>query len=178
MLRRSTGLLILAALAGLAAVLPSSRVSGHRVQPQPPPNSCRARGHGLFTLPDRRCTPGAVDPRVHPGDIHSTICRSGYTEKVRPPESVTEPEKRASLRAYGDKRPLHDYEYDHLVPLELGGAVNDPRNLWPEPGGSPNPKDWLEDRLRTRVCRGQMGLAAARLAIARDWVAAWDRYVR
>jgi hypothetical protein len=32
--------------------------------------------------------------------------------------------------------------------LELGGAVNDSRNLWPEPGGSPNPKDSVENALR------------------------------
>ncbi len=43
---------------------------------------------------------------------------------------MTEPEKRASLAAYGDHSPLHDYECDHLVSLELGGARNDPRNLW------------------------------------------------
>ncbi len=43
---------------------------------------------------------------------------------------MTEPEKRASLAAYGDHSPLHGYEYDHLASLELGGARNDPRNLW------------------------------------------------
>jgi hypothetical protein len=155
-----------------------SRASSHVVQPQPRAGSCHARGRGLFSLPDPRCTPGAIDPAVTPADIGRTICRSGYTETVRPPESVTEDEKRASLRAYGDRRPLHYYEYDHLVPLELGGARNSPRNLWPEPGASPNPKDELEYRLRTRVCDGEMKLAAAQLAIARDWVTAYHRYVR
>jgi hypothetical protein len=28
----------------------------------------------------------------------------------------------ASLRSYGDHRSVHDYEYDHLVSLELGGC--------------------------------------------------------
>jgi len=158
--------------------LARSTASSRRVQPQPAPGSCHARGRGLFSLPDPSCTPGAIDPTVNPGDTGRTICRSGYTKTVRPPESVTEDEKRASLRAYGDRRPLHYYEYDHLVPLELGGARNDPRNLWPEPGASPNPKDELEYRLRTRVCDGEMSLAAAQLAIARDWVTAYDRYVR
>ena len=59
-------------------------------------------------------------------------------------QSRVEAEKWASLAAYGDAGSLRDYEYDHLVPLELGGAPNDPRNLWPEPGASPNPKDELE----------------------------------
>ncbi len=110
-------------------------------------------------------------------NIGQTICRDGYTETVRPPESVTEPEKEASLAAYGDSGPLHDYEYDHLVPLELGGARNDARNLWPEPGASPNAKDALEDRLNTMVCAGQLGLTAAQRAIATDWVAAYRQYV-
>jgi hypothetical protein len=156
--------------------LARSTASAHVIQRQPPPGSCHARGHGLFSLPDPRCTPGAIDPAVTQSDIRRTICATGYTEAVRPPESVTEPEKRASLRAYGDRQPLHDYEYDHLVPLELGGARNSPRNLWPEPGASPNPKDALEDRLRARVCDGDMTLASAQLAIARDWVAAHRRY--
>ena len=110
-------------------------------------------------------------------DVESTICTSGYTETVRPPESVTEAEKRASLAAYGDGGPLHAYEYDHLVPLELGGADNDPRNLWPEPGASPNPKDALEDRLRSMVCDGELTLAAARKEIAADWVSAYRRLI-
>jgi hypothetical protein len=97
---------------------------------------------------------------------------------VRPPESITEPEKRASLRAYGDHRPLHAYEYDHLIPLELGGAPNNPRNLWPEPGASPNPKDELEYRLRWLVCGHEMTLPAAQQVIARNWVAAYRRYIQ
>jgi len=165
------------AVAPSAAGLVRSRVSAHRVQPQPPPGSCHARGHGLYSLPDPRCTPGAIDPAVTQSDIGRTICRSGYSESVRPPESVTEPEKRANLLAYGDHRPLHDYEYDHLVSLELGGARNDPRNLWPEPGASPNPKDSLEDRLHDRVCDGEMKLAVAQLAIARNWITAYHRYL-
>jgi hypothetical protein len=91
---------------------------------------------------------------------------------------VTEPEKRASMKAYGDQGPLRDYEYDHLIPLELGGALNDERDLWPEPGASPNPKDALEDRLRSTVCDGRLSLAAARREIARDWVAAYRRLIR
>lgn len=87
---------------------------------------------------------------------------------------MTEPEKEASLRAYGDRGPLRDYEYDHLVPLELGGATNDPRNLWPEPGASPNPKDSLEDRLFELVCSRRVPLAFAQRLIARDWIAAGE----
>jgi hypothetical protein len=107
-----------AAAGGAAATsggLVVSTVSSSAVQRQPGPGSCHARGRGLYSLPDPHCTPGAIDPAVTQADIRRTICRAGYSESVRPPESVTEPEKRASLRAYGDHRPLRDYEYDHLL---------------------------------------------------------------
>ncbi len=99
---------------------------------------------------------------------------SGWTRSVRPPERVTEPEKFASMAAYGDHGSPHLYEYDHLVSLELGGAVNDARNLWPEPGASPNPKDSVERSLHRMVCDGQMQLTRAQHIIATDWVA-WAR---
>jgi hypothetical protein len=76
------------------------------------------------------------------------------------------------MRAYDDRGRLRAYEYDHLIPLELGGAPDAARNLWPEPGPSPNPKDALENRLHRLVCAGAVSLAAARRAIATDWVAA------
>lgn len=147
------------------------------VQPQPPANSCHAGGSGLFVLPDPRCTPGAIDPAVSQHDIGTTTCTTGFTARERPPERVTEAEKRSSVTAYGDAGPLRDYEYDHLVPLELGGAVNDPRNEWPEPGASPNPKDALEDRLAELVCRRRIALSDAQRLIAEDWVVAYRRYV-
>ena len=74
------------------------------------------------------------------------------------------------MAAYGDSGPLGAYEYDHLVPLELGGATNDPGNLWPEPGASPNRKDGVEDELRREVCEGDVSLSEAQRAIATDWV--------
>lgn len=140
------------------------------VQHQPAPGSCHAIGSGLYSRPDPRCTPGALNPRVIQATIGRTICRSGWTSTARPPESVTEREKRASLASYGDWRPLGYYEYDHFVPLELGGATNAARNLWPEPGATPNPKDEVENRLRRAVCDRQLTLAAAQRAIVTDWV--------
>ena len=113
-----------------------SSASGFVVQRQPAPGTCQARG----SLPDPHCTPGALNPDVTQASIGQTICVSGWTKTVRPSESITHDEKLASMAAYGDGGSTGDYEYDHLVPLELGGAVNDPRNLWPEPAASPNPK--------------------------------------
>ena len=166
--------LISLALCTLLAGCASDATSGS----EPAPGSCHARGTGALSLPDARCTPGAIDPSVTQANVQSTICRSGYTATVRPPESVTEPEKGASIAAYGDAGSLHDYEYDHLVPLELGGARNGPRNLWPEPGASPNVKDTLEGRLRELVCAGTLSLGSAQLQIASDWIAAYHRLVR
>lgn len=151
--------------------LAASTASATVIQRQPAPGACRARGSAAYAQPDPSCTPGAVNPAVTQATIDRTICVSGWTATVRPPANVTEPEKRASMAAYGDTGSIRDYEYDHLVPLELGGAVNDPRNLWPEPGGSPNPKDGVENALRGMVCAGQMPLARAQRIIATSWVA-------
>jgi hypothetical protein len=148
-----------------------STASAQTVQAQPAPGSCHAIGSGLYSRPDPRCTPGALNPAVTQADIGQTICREGWTDSVRPPESVTEAEKRGSMAAYDDPGPMSGYEYDHFVPLEIGGAVNDPRNLWPEPGASPNPKDAVEDELNRKVCDGDMTLAEAQRAIAKNWVA-------
>ena len=146
--------------------------------------ACHARGSGLYSRPDPRCTPGALNPEVTQAKIDSTICRSGWTSTVRPPESITEPEKLASMEAYGYTSPPSSYEYDHDVPLELGGAVNDSRNLWPEPnyptpskqGYYFNPKDHLEWALNRLVCDRRMSLAHAQRLIAVDWVSAYRRY--
>jgi hypothetical protein len=146
-----------------------SSASNDVVQSQPAPGSCHAIGTGLYSRPDPTCTPGALNPAATQAAIDRTICAEGWTATVRPPESITEQEKAASMAAYGDTNPLHYYEYDHFVPLELGGATNDPRNLWPEPGASPNPKDTVENELRQQVCDGQITLTQAQHEIVTNW---------
>jgi hypothetical protein len=178
--------LVVGAAAALARSAPSglvySSASALVVQRQPPSGSCHALGRGLYERPDPRCTPGSVNPAVTQASIGTTICRSGWTATVRPPESITYPEKRASMSAYGLRGATSRYEYDHFVPLELGGAVNDARNLWPEPdyaareGFYLNPKDRLEYALRGMVCDGSMSLSRAQRIIAGDWVSAYYRY--
>jgi hypothetical protein len=158
------------AVAGQAR-LAYSTASNRVAQPQPPAGSCHAIGAGVYSRPDPRCTPGALNPQVTQTTIGRTICRAGWTARVRPPESITEPEKLASMSSYGDAGGAHDYEYDHFVPLELGGATNDRRNLWPEPGASPNPKDAVEDELNHAVCDGEMTLGQAQREIVSNWVA-------
>lgn len=137
--------------------------------------ACHARGTGDDVLPDPSCTPGATNPDVTPATIATTICRSGWTATVRPPESYTEGLKRQQLARYGEPGLIGAYEEDHLIPLELGGAPSDPANLWPEPGASPNPKDKVESAANRAVCDGRLALAEAQQAIAADWIALGDR---
>lgn len=160
---------------------PGSRAV-YPVEPQKAPGTCRYSWVGSDPLPDPACTPGAVNPDVTQADIDTTICRPGWTATVRPPERVTEPEKVGSAAAYGYTGSFATAEYDHLVPLELGGDPNDPTNLWVEPNDDPdatsthNAKDDLEDLLRSLVCAGGLPLAVAQRAIASNWVAAASRY--
>ena len=91
---------------------------------------------------------------------------------------MTGPEKLASIRAYGFHRGPGSYEYDHLISLELGGAANDSRNLWPENGASPNLKDKVENYLHARVCDGRVSLARAQRIIALDWVSFYKQNVK
>ena len=94
----------------------------------------------------------------------------GYTSTIRPPASDT---GRWKIRTYlyYDLSTSASGEYDHLVPLELGGA-NATSNLWIEPGTIPNPKDKVENHLREEVCARQLTLAAAQQEIAADWTTA------
>lgn len=119
-------------------------------------------------LPDRRCTPGTVIAGVS----LATICAYGYSRRVRPPESYTEPLKLAQIRAYHLPGPVHDYEEDHLVPLSIGGSPRDPANLWPEPRYGPNSaarKDELESWTARMACAGRIGLAHLQHEMAHNW---------
>jgi hypothetical protein len=140
--------------------------------PMPAPGTCHYGSSNGNALPDAACTPGAVNTGVTQANIQSTICTTGYTTTVRPPESMTEPDKYKSMAAYSSPGTASDYEYDHLVPLELGGS-SDVRNLWPEAyAGGSYTKDGVENRLNHVVCSGQVTLAAAQHAIATNWTTA------
>jgi hypothetical protein len=135
------------------------------------------------SLPDPARTPGMIDPRVTQENIGETICVPGWTRTVRPPAGFTYQLKRDQMRSWGyvDRR-SSEYEEDHLVPLDLGGAASDPRNLWPQPrqddaGWTADRKDEVEVVLGRLVCAGRVTLSEAQVAIASDWIAAYTRYV-
>ncbi len=128
-------------------------------------------------LPDPECTPGALNPAVTQQTIGTTICVAGYSESVRPPTSYTSPLERQLLVAYGQggASPA-DFELDHLISLELGGAPRDVANLWPEPyAGDVNArqKDRVENYLHSQVCSGARLLSEAQRLIATDWVSVY-----
>lgn len=174
------------------AFVPLIAVGYGRVEASPPGGfpargSCHPRGRGLYILPDPGCTPGATNPAVTQATIDQTICVPGWSESVRPPESVTEPEKRLALASYGyyDGRALGGYEFDHLVSISLGGALDSSRNLWPEPDYAGlssssfylNPKDKLEDKLHALVCEKRLSLVAAQKLIATNWIAGYGKWI-
>jgi hypothetical protein len=134
-------------------------------------------------LPNPRMTPGAVNPGVTQENIGQTICVRGYTRTIRPDESYTEKLKREQISQYGyADTNMRNYEEDHLVSLELGGAPDDPKNLWPQPhyvsnGWGSIAKDKLENRMRELVCSRQIGLQQAQHEIATNWINAYQKYI-
>ncbi|HET7311304.1 MAG TPA: DUF3761 domain-containing protein [Mycobacteriales bacterium] len=133
-------------------------------------------------LPNERRTPGAVNSAVTPQTIRSTICRTGYTSTVRPSSSYTTSLKVQQLDsgyAFRGDQSTHDYEEDHPIALELGGAPSDPRNLWPEPYATSTGakvKDLVENELHDLVCSGRLRLRVAQRDIATNWWHAYQRY--
>jgi hypothetical protein len=134
-------------------------------------------------MPNKKLTPGAINPDVTQNNIQETICKKGYTKTIRPDENYTHNLKIKSIAEYGyEDRHLSNYEFDHLVSLEVGGAPSDPKNLWPEPhnvqgGWGSYTKDALENRLNQLICNGTITLARAQFEEANDWIAAYKKYV-
>ena len=121
--------------------------------------------------PDPANTPGATNPAVTLGTLATTICLPGWARMVRPPRGFTSYLKCRQLAGLGylDQH-MRDYEEDHLIPLSLGGAPADRRNLWPEPrqpddGWTAERKDQLEDVLHRMVCDGEVSLRTAQCAV-------------
>jgi hypothetical protein len=124
-------------------------------------------GPGLpsIILPDPKITPGRLNPSVRQSTINKTICKSSWTKTIRPPVSYTNALKIQQMVLYEETGSPSDYEEDHFIPLELGGAPRNPENLWPEPHSQSKLSDPLETQLKRKVCRHLMTLKKARAAI-------------
>jgi hypothetical protein len=135
--------------------------------------------------PDDRATPGAINPAVIQSNIDETICHRGWTSTIRPPEKYTYRLKRAQLHRpsspyFVANAYLRDFEEDHRVPLGVGGAPHDRRNLWPEPRHgqwNSDRKDELEDVIHNLVCRRHMTLEQGQAVFLGDWRDGYRKYV-
>lgn len=129
-------------------------------------------------LPDPKTVPGAVDPTIVQANIATTICDSAYVAARTPPPSwKATATRRLAERIYPGERP-ENFQLDQLVPISLGGAATDARNLWLQPwagNGSAGKKDALETVLNRMVCAGQIPLASAQQAIARNWITLFEQ---
>lgn len=109
-----------------------------------------------------------LNPAVTQNTIGTTICVAGWTSTIRPSSSYTTNLKKQQLIGQTNQNPA-DYEEDHWIPLELGGAPKEPRNLWPELWAHAHRKDEQENSNHKAVCAGTMPLAIARLDMYRNW---------
>ena len=86
------------------------------------------------------------------------LCVDGYTKTVRPPVSYTDKLKLEWTPA-GHKP--SEYELDHYIPIELGGAPRDPNNLWMQVLADARKKDVQETALHRDLCKGKITLDQA-----------------
>lgn len=130
-------------------------------------------GAGAADLP----TPGLTPGKVLTTDAHK-VCRPGYAKTVRHTSSAVKAER---YRAYGIRHhTAGQYEIDHLVSLELGGA-DDGANLWPQSyltkPWNAHVKDKLENWLHREVCAGRLSLSIAQHEIATDWIGSYRQHL-
>jgi len=134
-------------------------------------------------LPIAKYTQGAINPDVTQANIGSTICVTGYTKTIRPPSTYTtslKVQQLATTYSFYHDNLTGDFEEDHLISLELGGSPTSVKNLWPEPYSSAygaRIKDKIENKLHALVCSHQITLAVAQKAIAKNWYAAYLKYI-
>ncbi len=125
--------------------------------------------------------PNYPDPTLTPGVTREVtvkeLCRVGSTKDAR---HVTAKMKREVFHRYGfvdgEFKP-GDYEIDHFMSLEIGGA-NDINNLWPQPykgQWTARMKDVVETNLHRRMCKGQLTLTQIQMIIKSDWIKEYKR---
>lgn len=130
-------------------------------------------GGGVFAgdLPDPKLTPGAARST----DLSAILDTELETEHARPDVDI----RKSVCEEYGVPWSMHSqYEIDHLIPIECGGA-NDPSNLWPEhrrgEWGALR-KDKLENYLGELMRERQISPAEAQADFTGDWRVAAQKY--
>lgn len=105
------------------------------------------------------------------------ICSTG-TKQLR--HWSRERDNRVLRRAGLPTGPHPDYEIDHLIPLGIGGA-DDEANLWAQKRKGEwgaEKKDKLEWKMRDLICNHGFDPPALQMAIAHDWIEAYERYMK
>src|SRR5581483_11883380 len=111
-------------------------------------------------------TPGALNSAVTQSTIASTICAPGWAASVAPSAAYLAALKGKQFRRYHAPGKPASYAEDHLIPIELGGAASDPKNLWPQPRARVRADSLVADALAREVCAGTLPLARAQKVIA------------
>jgi hypothetical protein len=105
------------------------------------------------------------------------VCAADFEASVKP---MAKWQRDQALERYGKRPEDFTGELDHLIPISLGGT-NDPENLWPLPANKdmgPAEKKALDQKLHQMVCDKTIKLKDAQDAIKKDWVKAYDQYVK
>ena len=157
--------------------------TAHMPHPKPPkPTASKgsspkpSRPTGYPNIPGADFPRHVLTPGIALSVTRAQICISGYASGAR---DVSDAEKADVYARYDVVWVPYAHEVDHLISLELGGS-NVIRNLWPEPYAGrwgARTKDVLENRLHDRVCEGLLALRSAQRQEARNWVAAYRKYV-
>lgn len=135
-------------------------------------------------LPDPNLTPGATDPEVSEANIKDSICKVTHftwTEGHMPPASFLAPIEKDLIKQYGYQDDnLKHYQADHLIPLSLGGHPTDPKNIWPQvllTKWSARRKDYLEQIMHEKVCKGEVSLKDAQDMFRTNWIEGYKKYI-
>jgi ribonuclease HII len=123
-------------------------------------------------LPSSFQTPGAKGKANE-----AQICAADFEATVKP---IAKWQRDQALEKYGKRPEDFTGELDHLIPVSLGGS-NDPDNLWPLPDSKtmgPAQKKELDLKLHQMVCDKAIKLKDAQDAIKKDWVKAYNEYVK
>jgi hypothetical protein len=114
-----------------------------------------------YAMPDPSLTPGTIRPLAV-----QQICTIKWGKDRR---HVTAKMKKQVCEAYkAENCPGKEWEIDHLISRELGGA-DDVKNLFPQPIKEAHEKDRIENWLHRQVCAGKISLEDAQKGIAGDW---------
>lgn len=131
---------------------------------------------GLFFVSVAAMAVERPDPQMSPGELCSAqdahFKGYDYPEQIaRCNRNVNTSDKRLIASRYGNipQSEWSHYEFDHVLPLCVGGS-NDMRNLWPQPKGEADDKDKLESTICRQMKAGTLTQAKA-VAQVRDWFA-------